>query len=116
MIDPYYGAANQWNIDIMKRLIFGIILVAVQLIPAISVHAEPTITNTHFRIERIFSANFEPSSMAFVGQDDILVLDRDVGKVYRVTHGIKSPPILDVNVGTAGYRGLLGVVATVNEK
>jgi aldose sugar dehydrogenase len=116
MIDPYYGAANQWNNDIMKPLIFGIILVAVQLIPAISVHAEPTITNTHFRIERIFSADFEPSSMAFVGQDDILVLDRDVGKVYRVTHGIKSPPILDVNVGTAGYRGLLGVVATVNEK
>lgn len=99
-----------------KPLIFCFLLIATQIIPVIFVHADPTITNTHFSIERTFTANFEPSSMAFVGQDDILVLDRDVGKVYRVTHGIKSSPILDLNVGTAGYRGLLGVVATVNEK
>lgn len=116
MIDPYYDAANQRNNDIMQPLIFCIILMAILIIPVIFVHAEPTITNTHFSIERTFTANFEPSSMAFVGQDDILVLDRDMGKVYRVTHGIKSSPILDVNVGTAGYRGLLGVVTTVNEK
>ncbi len=68
-------------------------------------------TNTQFRIERTFAANFEPSTMTFLGQDDILVLDRDEGKVYRVTHGIESGPLLDVNVGTDGYRGLLGVVA-----
>lgn len=115
MIGPYYHATNQWDNDIMKSLIFGIILMAVQLIPIIFVYAEPTITNTHFRIERIFSENFEPSSMAFVGQDDILVLDRDEGKVYRVIQGINSATLLDVNVGTDGYRGLLGVVATVNE-
>lgn len=100
----------------MKPLIVCIILVALQITHVIFVHAEPTMTNTYFGIERIFSANFEPSSMAFVGQDDILVLDRDVGKLYRVTDGIKSPSLLDVNVGTAGYRGLLGVAATANEK
>ena len=116
MTPPCYHVANHRNNDVMKSLTFGIILVAVQLIPVIFVHAEPTMTDTHFSIERTFSANFEPSSMAFVGHDDILVLDRDVGKVYRVTQGINSPPLLDVNVGTAGYRGLLGVVATTNEK
>ena len=116
MFDPYYNDANQRSNKIMKPLIFCIILVTIQIIPVKSVNAEPTITNTHFSIERTFAANFEPSSMAFVGQDDILVLDRDEGKVYRVTQGIKSPPLLDVNVGTAGYRGLLGVVATDNEK
>lgn len=116
MFDPYYDSANQPNNEIMKPLIFCIILVAIPIIPVKFVNAEPTITNTHFSIERTFTTNFEPSSMAFVGQDDILVLNRDEGKVYRVTHGILSPPLLDVNVGTAGYRGLLGVVATVNEK
>ena len=39
-----------------------------------------------------------PSSMAFLGPDDVLVLDRDEGKVFRVTHGIQSGPLLDVNV------------------
>jgi len=111
-----YDATEKRDDDLLKSLIVGIIIVAIQISLVGFVHAEPTMTNTHFSIERTFSANFEPSSMAFVGQDDMLILDRDVGKVYRVTHGVKSPPLLDVNVGTAGYRGLLGVVATANEK
>jgi hypothetical protein len=115
MIGPYYDIANQCNNDVIKSSIFAIIFVAIQLIPILSVHADPTMTNNHFRIEITFSANFEPSSMTFLGQDDILVLDRDEGKVYRVTQGINSATVLDVNVGTDGYRGLLGVVATVNE-
>jgi glucose/arabinose dehydrogenase len=53
--------------------------------------------------------------MTFLAPNDILVLDRDAGKVYRVTNGDVSGSILDVNVGTDGYRGLLGVAAT-NEK
>jgi glucose/arabinose dehydrogenase len=44
------------------------------------------------------------------------VLDRDEGKVFRVTHGVQSDPVLDVNVATSGYRGLLGVAVSINEK
>ena len=116
MIGLYYDVANRCDIDVLKPSIFAIILVAIQLIPTLFIHAEPSITDTNFRIERIFSANFEPSSMAFLGEDDILILDRDEGKVCRATHGVASGPLLDVNVGTDGYRGLLGVVATVNAK
>ena len=79
MFDPYYDSANQPNNEIMKPLIFCIILVAIPIIPVKFVNAEPTITNTHFSIERTFTTNFQPSSMAFVGQDDILVLNRDEG-------------------------------------
>ena len=49
--------------------------------------------------------------MVFLGPDDILVPDRDEGKVFRVTHGIQSGPLIDVNVVTNGYRGLLGVAS-----
>ena len=45
----------------------------------------------------------------------MIVLDRDEGKVFRVTHGIQSGPLLDVNVATDGYRGLLGVVKSVTK-
>jgi len=52
--------------------------------------------------------------MTFLGPDDILLLDRDNGKVYRITNGIASGPLLDVNAATDGYRGLLGIAATNN--
>ena len=54
--------------------------------------------------------------MAFLGADNIIVLDRDLGKVYRIIDGVQSKPLLDVNVATVGYRGLLGVAVSANEK
>jgi glucose/arabinose dehydrogenase len=101
---------------IKKVIIFAIIIGALQLIPIKFVHAEPTMINPRLTIERIFEGNFEPSSMTFLGPDDIMVLDRDEGKVYRIKHGIESGPILDVNVATDGYRGLLGIVPSTNQK
>src|SRR5438093_4386904 len=98
-----------------KCIIFAIAIVALQLIPIKLVQAEPTPINTHFTIERIFTGKFEPSSMTFLGPDDILVLSRDEGKVYSVSHGVESGPLLDENVATDGYRGLLGVISTINE-
>ena len=94
---------------------FVIIVVFSIYILANYVHAEPVTINPKFSVERVFTANFEPSSMTFLAPNDLLVLDRDAGRVFRVTNGHISDPLLDVNVGTEGYRGLLGVV-TYNEK
>ena len=99
-----------------KVSILGIIIVLVINILVNYGWAEPITVNPRFSLEKIFAGHFEPSTMTFLAPNDILVLDRDAGKVYRVTNGDVSGPILDVNVGTDGYRGLLGVVATVNEK
>jgi aldose sugar dehydrogenase len=54
--------------------------------------------------------------MAFVGQNEILILDRETGKVYRILdYKLIPKPILDVNVATIGYRGMLGI-DTLNTK
>ncbi len=90
------------------------IILALHLVLLNIVQAEPTTLDSHFTIQRIFAGKFEPSSMTFLGPDDILLLDRDNGKVYRITNGIASGPLLDVNVATDGYRGLLGIAATNN--
>jgi glucose/arabinose dehydrogenase len=95
--------------------ILGIIVVLIINILVNYAFAQPTTVDARFSVERIFTGHFEPSSMTFLAPNDILVLDRDEGKVYRVTNGDVSGPILDVNVGTDGYRGLLGVV-TANVK
>ena len=73
-------------------------------------YAEPVAVEANLLIQHIFTGQFKPSNMAFVSLDDILVLDRNEGKVYRITSGIMaSEPVLDVNIATVGYRGMLGI-------
>jgi glucose/arabinose dehydrogenase len=79
-------------------------------------NSQPMVLNRQFKVEKIFEGHFEPSNMAFLDADNILVLDRDEGKIFRITHGVQSGPLLDVNVATDGYRGMLGVAVTPNEK
>lgn len=47
--------------------------------------------------------------MAFLGSDDILVLEKATGKVQRVVHGVIRGAVLDLAVNSASERGLLGI-------
>jgi aldose sugar dehydrogenase len=48
--------------------------------------------------------------MAFLGPNDILVLEKDNGTVQRIVNGqMLSEPVLDVNVANKFERGLLGI-------
>ena len=51
-----------------------------------------------------------PTSMAFLGPNDILVLEKDKGTVQRIVNGkILAEPLLDVNVANKSERGMLGI-------
>ena len=53
--------------------------------------------------------------MAFLGENDFLILDRDEGKIFRVMNGkMLEQPVIDVNVATVGYRGMLGIAVSKN--
>ena len=72
--------------------------------------AQPGVLNSNLKIDHVFSGQFKPTNMAFLGKNDILVLDRDEGKVYRMLNGNMNPePVLDAKVATIGYRGMLGI-------
>src|SRR5918995_5781209 len=48
--------------------------------------------------------------MAFLGPDDILVLEKNEGTVKRIVNGtVLSEPLLDVNVANKNERGMLGI-------
>jgi glucose/arabinose dehydrogenase len=48
--------------------------------------------------------------MAFIGADDILVLQKNDGQVRRVVAGVLQPtPVLDVAMDGNSERGLLGI-------
>jgi glucose/arabinose dehydrogenase len=50
-----------------------------------------------------------PTSLAFLGPTDFLVLEKDTGKVKRVRNGIVRSTVLDLSVNNFSERGLLGI-------
>jgi aldose sugar dehydrogenase len=71
---------------------------------------QPTINDPKFKAELIFQGLHFPTSMAFLGTDDILVSEKQNGTVQRITDGqISENPILDIPVASEGERGLLGI-------
>jgi hypothetical protein len=47
--------------------------------------------------------------MAFLGDDDILVLEKETGRVQRVVNGATQSTVLDLPVNFGSERGLLGI-------
>jgi aldose sugar dehydrogenase len=55
----------------------------------------------------------KPTSMAFLGPDDILVTEKSNGTVKRILNGtVLKDPLLDVNVSNKWERGLLGIAVS----
>jgi glucose/arabinose dehydrogenase len=72
----------------------------------------PTIAknDTHLKIETVFTGLRSPTSMAFLGPNDILVLEKSKGMVQRIVNGsMLSKPLLKVAVATLLERGMLGI-------
>ena len=76
---------------------------------------EPTIVNdTALVVETVATGLKSPTNMAFLGPNDILVLEKNMGTVQRIINGTMLPePILDVNV--VANDGLLGIAVSKNE-
>src|SRR5262245_8121362 len=69
----------------------------------------PMIFDIDLKAEVVFRGLDFPTSMAFLGPDDILVLEKNKGTVQRITNGeISQEPLLDVNVSKYSERGMLG--------
>ena len=70
----------------------------------------PIINNPNLKTELVAKGLRFPTSMAFLGPSDILVLEKNEGTVRRVTDGkLVSKPLLQVNVGKQVEWGMLGI-------
>jgi len=73
------------------------------------------ITDKNLKIEKIFASPIKPTTMVFTGLNEFLLLERNEGKVYRILNGEMNPhPLLDVNVATDGYRGMIGIASSTS--
>jgi glucose/arabinose dehydrogenase len=73
--------------------------------------AQPTLTkDTNLKVELVAQGLRMPTSMAFLGANDILVMEKESGTVQRVVNGKMLPqPLLQVPVSTTSERGMLGI-------
>jgi len=77
---------------------------------------EPIINDSNLKTEVIASGLELPTGMAFLGPNDILVIEKDKGTVQRILDGKMLPePLLDVNVANKSERGLLGIAVSKHE-
>jgi aldose sugar dehydrogenase len=76
----------------------------------------PTLNDPNLKVEQIINRGFDdPTSMAFLGPNDILVLEKNTGKVLRILNGkILPEPLIVVNVANQAERGLLGIAIANN--
>ena len=75
----------------------------------------PIIKDSHLKVEMVSKGLKFPTSMAFLGPNDILVLEKNKGTVQRIVNGRMLPqPLLDVSVANKIERGMLGVAISKN--
>jgi len=71
--------------------------------------AGPSLVDTNLAVRAVTTNLTRPTSMAFIGANDILVLEKASGKVQRVVDGTITSTVLDLPVNSASERGLLGI-------
>ena len=77
---------------------------------------EPNIIqDSNLKIEVVAQGLEFPTTMAFVGPDDILVSEKNTGNLKRIVDGnILEKPLLHVNLAHENERGMLGIAVVNN--
>ena len=77
--------------------------------------AKPIIRNPDLKTELIVKGLPYPTSMAFLGPDEMLVTENKAGRVHRIVDGgIVTQPLLDVNVANYSDRCMCGIAISQN--
>jgi uncharacterized repeat protein (TIGR01451 family) len=74
----------------------------------------PIVLDQNLSVKTIVSGLNQPTSMAFLGANEFLILERATGKVQRVFNGQLQTTVLDLSVNNASERGLLGIALHPN--
>jgi glucose/arabinose dehydrogenase len=99
----------------MRRTRWGVALaVAAPLAMATAAQAQtppptPEVLDPDLAVRTAVTGLNQPTSMAFIGRDDFLVLEKASGQVKRVRDGMVRETVLDLAVNSNSERGLLGI-------
>jgi glucose/arabinose dehydrogenase len=74
----------------------------------------PTLVDPNLRARTVVENLDQPTSAAFLGRNDVLVLEKATGQVKRVVNGVVQSTVLDLAVNSGSERGLLGIALHPN--
>ena len=69
----------------------------------------PVMLDDNLTVSTVITGLDQPTSLAFIGPNDFLVLEKATGKVQRIVNGALHSTPLDLPVNNASERGLLGI-------
>src|SRR5687767_5563332 len=75
---------------------------------------EPTLVDPKLQVKNVISGLVTPTTIAFLGPDDFLILEKNTGQVKRVLNGITQTTLVDLAVNAFSERGLLGIALHPN--
>ena len=93
----------------MRRYVSLVAGLAALLAYTAQAHAAPSVVDPNLAVRTAAEGLVTPISLAFLGPDDMLVLEKQTGRVQRVTNGAIAGTALDLAVNNASERGLLGI-------
>jgi len=74
----------------------------------------PSMTDPNLAVRTVVADLITPISMAFIGTNDFLVVEKNTGRVQHVVNGVVQSTVLDLGVNNASERGLLGIALHPN--
>jgi glucose/arabinose dehydrogenase len=92
----------------------GLALFAGSATPRGIAQSGPQLVDPNLGIRTAASGLVTPSTMAFLGANAFLVLEKNTGQVKRVVNGVVQGVVLDLSVNFASERGLLGIALHPN--
>ena len=76
--------------------------------------AGPKVTDSNLKVELVARNLDFPTAIDFLGNDDLLLTEKDTGNVYEIINGNITAPLIHLNVTTRDERGLLGLAISGN--
>jgi len=91
-------------------LYIWLLIISVLIIGSITAFGEPYVLDPNFIVEKYVTGLKQPSTMSFVDDDNILVLEYHTGNVRLIKNGIlQDGPVAHFDVANKFEQGLLGI-------
>src|SRR5215208_2623106 len=74
-----------------------------------SAQGGPAVLDPTLGVRTVVGGLVTPTNIAFLGANDFLVIEKNTGRVQRITNGALQGTVLDLAVNTGSERGLLGI-------
>ena len=76
----------------------------------------PAVRDPNLEVQLVYKGLNYSTQMAFLGPDDLLVLQKNDGKVLRISNcNLQPEPVLDLEVANLVERGLLGIAISKDQ-